>query len=156
MNLEGHFRTADPDNLVRLCERDPIEAVAALAEKLEPVVGAPSHWTDVLARVLSADSSITLLGWAESNGIRPDVVSQAFRRNFGVPPKLFRLESRTRKAWGEIVSTTRSLTSIAHTAGFSDLAHLSRSVRAFTGSSPSMWRREVSLEIRPNPVRRLG
>jgi AraC-like DNA-binding protein len=57
-----------------------------------------------------------------------------------IDPKGFRLESRTRLAWREIVRSTASLTDIALNLGFSDLPHLSRSIHVFTGRSPSGWR----------------
>jgi AraC-like DNA-binding protein len=140
VHKEGRFRSPDPDTLVRLCERDPTEAVTALAEGLQPVATQAARWTELLANALTADPSITMNSWATCNGIRPDVVSQAFRRDFGVSPKLFRLEVRTRQAWAKIVTSTRSLTDIAVDAGFSDLAHLSRSIHRFTGFAPSVWR----------------
>src|SRR3546814_16225821 len=44
-------RIADPDRLVRLCERDPVEAVAALLGELVP---APADEEDDLPDQLSA------------------------------------------------------------------------------------------------------
>lgn len=67
-------------------------------------------------------------------------MSRGFRRHFGTSPKLYRLEARSRRAWQKILRSAQTLTSIAHECGFADLAHLSRSVRALTGASPSTWR----------------
>jgi AraC-like DNA-binding protein len=141
--IEGVYGVPDADALVRLAERDPQLAAASLSEQLCPRVAPERDWVDDLAAALSAQSAFLLQDWAEGRGLRPDVLSRAFRREFGVSPKRFRLESRTRLAWREIVSSRRPLTEIAHQAYFSDLAHLSRSIRAFTGRSPGAWRAQT-------------
>lgn len=149
---EGHFRVPDPDVLVRIAEQDPLEAMRYLADNLEPPNGGCTHWTDQLAGALAEKSAIPLQEWAEHRGIRPDVVSHAFRRDFGVSPKLYRLESRARRAWRQIIRSSEALTRIALDAGFTDLAHMSNSVRAFTGLSPSRWRACVARPAANEPV----
>jgi AraC-like DNA-binding protein len=140
--LEGHFRVRDPDLLVRLSERDPAEATRELRRELEPVRTRQGlHWTDKLAADLSRDSSVALRIWAEREGIAPETLSRGFRCAFGVSPRRFRLEARARSAWVRLGRSDTSLTAIAHDLEFSDLAHMSRSVAAFTGLAPSVWRR---------------
>jgi AraC-like DNA-binding protein len=95
---------------------------------------------DELAVTLRNGSSLQLRSWAESRGLRPDTVSYVFQREFGVYPKRFRLECRTRLAWHELMRSTCTLTDVAFKVGFSDLAHLSRSIHTLTGYSPSDWR----------------
>jgi AraC-like DNA-binding protein len=142
--LEGHFRVRDPDLLVRLSERDPAEAARELRRELEPVRMRPSlHWTEQLAADLSRDSSLGLGVWAERQGIAPETLSRGFGRAFGVSPRRFRLEARARRAWVRLGGSSNSLTAIAHDLEFSDLAHMSRSVLAFTGLPPSVWRGEA-------------
>jgi len=138
--IEGHFYVTDPDALVRLAEIDPDRASAQLREDLRAVPPRDPYWVDELAGTLREGSSLQLQEWAESRGLRPDTVSYVFRREFGVCPKRFRLECRTRLAWREIMRSTCSLTDVAFKVGFSDLAHLSRSIHALTGRSPSDWR----------------
>lgn len=139
--LEGHFRVPDPDALARLAERDPRESMAALAENLQRVDScSQQHWTHALASALQHTPSLSLRGWAGERGMRPEALSRGFQREFGVSPKQFRLEARARRAWHEILVSPRSLTTLAHEFGFSDLAHFSRSVRALTGYPPSAWR----------------
>jgi AraC-like DNA-binding protein len=138
--MEGHFRILDPDFLVRTAERDPMDALRHLAINLQPSSRPVSHWTEDLAGTLAHNSAISLQEWAEHRGIRPDVVSHAFRRVFGVSPKCYRLEIRTRRAWFQVIHSHDSLTRIALNTGFSDLPHMSRSIRAFTGLSPNRWR----------------
>ena len=138
--VEGQFYVTDPDALVRLAEIDPDRASAQLHEDLRVVAPRDRYWVDELAGTLRDGSSLQLQVWAESRGLRPDTVSYVFEREFGVYPKRFRLECRTRLAWHEIMHSTSSLTDVAFKVGFSDLAHLSRSIHALTGRSPSDWR----------------
>jgi AraC-like DNA-binding protein len=137
---EGHFHVVDPDLLVRLAEQDPRESMNALAESVQPVCSASRHWTGQLASDLQTTVNISLRRWAGALGVRPEAISRGFYREFGVSPKQYRLESRTRSAWRELLLSPKTLTTIAHDSGFSDLAHLSRSVRSLTGYSPSVWR----------------
>jgi AraC-like DNA-binding protein len=138
--VEGHFRVTDPDLLARLAERDPRESVVALAENLQPVDSSSQHWTSRLATALRSTASLSLSRWAAELGMRPEALSRGFQREFGVSPKQFRLEARARRAWFEVLQSSRTLTTIAQEFGFSDQAHLSRSVRSLTGYPPSAWR----------------
>lgn len=138
--IEGHFHVADPDALVRLAEIDPERAAAQLREDLRVIAPRDRYWVDELAGTLRDGSSLQLQTWAETRKLRPDTVSYVFRREFGVYPKRFRLECRTRLAWLEIMRSTSTLTDVAFKVGFSDLAHLSRSIHVLTGRSPSGWR----------------
>jgi AraC-like DNA-binding protein len=127
--------------LVRVAERDPREAMNALAREIRAVKPQESHWTGVLAATLSGGSLLSLRQWAEERGLRPDELSRGFRSEFGVSPRRFRLEARSRRAWGRVVRSNCSLTRIAHDHDFSDLAHMSRSIHAFTGFPPRTWRK---------------
>ena len=149
--LEGHFRVRDPDALARLAESDPTAASLQLAAMLEPAPAAPAHWTESLAEHLSHDDGQSLGSWAEKSSLSPESLSRGFRRVFGVSPQLFRLQARTRRAWRAIVSCSASLTSIAHAHGFADLAHMSRSVTAFTSLSPMAWRSAAACSRRGAP-----
>jgi AraC-like DNA-binding protein len=138
--LEGQFQVRDADALARLSECDPELAAACLREQLHAGRAPERDWVDDLARALVGDGDFLLQDWAEQHGLRPHTVSRVFGHEFGVSPKRFRLESRTRLAWRAVVGSTRPLTEIAFRAGFSDLAHLSRSIRTFTGRAPQDWR----------------
>jgi AraC-like DNA-binding protein len=140
-DIEGRFRVRDPDEIVRVAERDPIEASEALRCHLEVAALPEPDWTERLARALASDTSLPLRTWARSAGLAPETVSRGFRQAFGVSPKLFRLELRARRAWSLVVRTHLELTVIAHELAFADLAHMSRSIATFTGRSPSVWRR---------------
>jgi AraC-like DNA-binding protein len=139
-DIEGHFRVADPDRFARTAERDPLAATAELRRALRPAPPGAVHWTQRLASDMTTDPSLCLTEWAEEKRLAPETLSRGFREVFGVSPKLFRLEVRTRRAWRVLTGSDRSLTAIAHDLGFADLAHMSRSVCEFTGFPPSLWR----------------
>jgi AraC-like DNA-binding protein len=131
----------DPDALAILAERDADEAMARLRNDLMRVSAADLHWTERLAEALHQDPVVRLEAWAESEDLAPETVSRGFHHAFGVAPRVFRLESRARRAWNSILLTSAPLTAIAFELGFSDLPHLTRSVAALTGAAPSYWRR---------------
>lgn len=76
-------RVRDPDLLVRLAERDPIEAAACLEEQLERLDPASEHWPDILARRLRSGWHGSLAEWADRVGCRPETVSRTFARVYG-------------------------------------------------------------------------
>jgi AraC-like DNA-binding protein len=149
--LEGHFRIRDPDALVRLAERDPAEAVRMLRREAQAVNAPPLDWTDELARELAGEPPVVLGEWAELRGWRPEALSRGFGRQFGVTPKAYRLELRTRRAWFEVMRCRASLTRIAADHGFADLPHMSRSIHALTGHWPSQWRQVAPVNGVPAP-----
>jgi AraC-like DNA-binding protein len=140
-DLEGHFRVDDPDHLARLAEHDPVEATSVLHRSLEAAKVPAFDWPERLARVLKDGPTPSLGAWARAEGLAPETVSRGFRKAFGVSPKSFRLEARSRRAWGLVMGSDLPLTTIAYELAFADLAHMSRSVSLLTGSSPSIWRR---------------
>jgi hypothetical protein len=66
-SVEGQFRVRDPDGLVRVAERDPREAMNALACEIRAVKPRESHWTGVLAVTLSGGSLLSLRQWKEAS-----------------------------------------------------------------------------------------
>jgi AraC-like DNA-binding protein len=143
---DGHFVTGDPDRLAQIAERDPYEAMRILAHELGAVGRREQHWTDALAVRLASPAKLSLRHWATDRGLRPEELSRGFRCTFGVSPKRFRLEVRARRAWGAVVTSYRALTDIAQDYEFADLAHMSRSIRALTGQSPTAWRNQRPAE----------
>jgi AraC-like DNA-binding protein len=138
--LEGRFHVRDPDALAMQAERDPIEAMGQLRTHLVQIGSRELHWTERLAHTLRVQTYTCLERWADSERLAPETVSRGFRRAFGVTPKVFRIESRARRAWNLLLHSSSPFTEIAHQSGFADLAHLSRTIRALTGAPPSYWR----------------
>jgi AraC-like DNA-binding protein len=140
-SLEGRFRIEDPDRLAILAERDPIDAMTQLQSDLIEFPVQELHWTERLAQALRVERVPRLDSWAESEHLAAETISRGFHRAFGVPPQVFRIESRARRAWNLLLRSSLPLTSIAHELGFADQAHLSRAIAALTGAPPTYWRR---------------
>jgi AraC-like DNA-binding protein len=134
-------RVGDPDAIVRVAERDPIDAGAQLRAQLREARAAPQDWPDVLATDLLRDPDCRLQVWARKHGLAAETISRGFGKVFEVTPASFRAEVRARSALALITGSDQSLACIAAATGFADQAHMSRATRALTGSSPSRWRR---------------
>lgn len=134
-------RVDDPDQLARLAERDPGEAVAALAESLAPVPPQPIDWPDRLAQALRRDPDLCISQWAAACGLHPGSVSRGFRQLYGLTPQAFRLVQRTHRAIEAILGSAAALSDVAQACGFADQAHMSRAVRRLADASPAALRR---------------
>ena len=146
--IEGRFRVADPDFLARLARKDAREASEYLVGAIDSVSTPHHDWIDILARELRQNLSLSLGDWAEEQGLRRETISRGFKSVFGVSPQRFALELRARQAWWKVYNSPQSLTEIAHEFGFADLPHLSRSIRALTGRTPTYWRsRRVGFDL---------
>lgn len=145
-SLEGRFRVPDPDKLVMLAEHNVFEAMAQLQNDLIRIPLQELHWTERLAQALRFEKVTRLESWADSEHLTPETISRGFHRAFGVTPKVFRIESRARRAWNQLLRSSSPLTAIAHELGFSDQAHLSRTISELTGASPTFWRRHGESE----------
>jgi AraC-like DNA-binding protein len=139
-------RVADPDTIARVAERDPIEAGIRLRAQVCESDAAPQDWPDVLAADLLRDPGCRLELWARHHGLAAETISRGFGRLFGVTPASFRVEARARRALALITGSDLPLACIAAAAGFADQAHMSRAMRALTGSPPSGWRRSNSFK----------
>jgi transcriptional regulator GlxA family with amidase domain len=67
--------------------------------------------------------------------------SRAFHHTAGEPPARYLRRCRVEQAQKMMLSTDRCLADIALDCGYTDQAHLTRTFRAFVGSSPARWRR---------------
>jgi AraC-like DNA-binding protein len=134
----GHVN--DPDRIMRVAERDPREARDLLLATVAPRVTGVKDWPDALAAGIRQEPNLSLTLWAAAHDLAPATVSRGFRRVFGIPPVAFRAQMRARHAWHAIQHTTKPLSAIAAENGFADQAHMTRSVAALTGATPSAWR----------------
>ena len=150
VELPPAARTADPDLLARLCERDPVEAAEALSSMLVDGPDAMDDWPDLLAADCLEGRPFQLSDWARRHGLAPATVSRGFARVYGVSPARYRAEARSRRAWREIMAGSDPLASIALAAGFADQAHMTRSVAGITGLPPARWRRQGQIRSRPD------
>jgi AraC-like DNA-binding protein len=142
----GLYRVEQVDALARAAEKDPRAAADLLREVLKkpqpPAPGRRNDWPDNLAAALAQGPSIRIGAWAAANGLTRETVSRGFGSAYGVTPKAFRAELRTRAAWVRITQGADCLSTIAAETGFADQAHMTRWILALTGTSPAVWRRE--------------
>ncbi len=140
----GLYRIDDIDTIARAAEKDVTVATLLLRDELRKkklvTPNRKNDWPDLLAANLRQNVCLELTAWAESHGLAPETVSRGFVQAYGVPPKVFRAELRTRNAWLRIRRTSEPLSAIAAETGFSDQSHMTRWIQSVTGTSPSRWR----------------
>jgi AraC-like DNA-binding protein len=140
----GLFQIDAVDAIARAAEKDVTLATLLLREELcKRRVITPNQsndWPDLLAAHLRQNPSLELTAWAASHGLAPETVSRGFAQAYGVAPKVFRAELRTRNAWLRITRTRDPLSAIAADTGFSDQSHMTHWIRGMTGAAPSHWR----------------
>ncbi len=136
----------DPDLLVRLAERDPLEAAAALMQGWQPGQNGLADVPDLLAQALSDPHAPGVQAWSGQYGVSRETAFRWFRSAYGVAPTRYRIEARARLAWRMIVDCVASLAEVAAAAGYADQAHMSRDVKAFTGRAPGAWRAQPALQ----------
>lgn len=127
---------ADADAVARLAERDAPAAGLLVRDQFRSGLATFADWPDLLAAAIRADPDLALARWARQTGLDPASVSRGFARAYGVSPKRFRLEVRTRRALTALGGWHGSLAQLAADLGFADQAHMARAVAAMTGSSP--------------------
>jgi AraC-like DNA-binding protein len=137
---QGVAKLADPDLIVTAAERSLLEATSLLLSNIEGAEPECSDWPDGLAAALMEDSSLVLSAWAEEQGLEPWMLSRGFQQVFGISAEAFRARTRARRAWKAILCTKTPLAEIAVDLGFSDQAHMTRSVKQLSGLVPGAWR----------------
>ena len=137
----------DVDEIARAAERDPIEAAALIAAGVRPGADRLTDWPDLLADAMRDDPSLSISEWADRMGLDPASVSRGFKRCCGVSPKRFRMEVKGRRALGTMLTTDEPLARVAADAYFTDQAHMTRAVRALTGSTPGIIRAKSIQDI---------
>lgn len=89
----------------------------------------------------NCSGNIRLHELAELVGLSQSYFSHAFKAATGVPPYQWHMKARLRKVQALLAERDLPLTHIASAAGFTDQAHLTRTFRRLTGSTPAAWRR---------------
>ena len=149
LRLPEVFTVRDPDTLIAaVLAREPDSGGLLHPDRIfEP---SRDDWPDELAARLRREA-VVLSDWARDFGLSSATVSCGFTSSFGVSPVRFRLEAQTRRALDDIAATAGPLSSLTFDHGFADQAHLSRSVQALTGMTPSQWRRSSSIQDASEP-----
>ena len=133
----------DPDRLIRLAARAPIDAAEALRAQMTPRTLSHADWPDMLADALLIDPNLQIATWARAVGLHPGSVSRGFSQQFGVTPASFRLSIRACRAARAILCTSTPLAQIALDCSFVDQSHMCNAVRDLTGVSPTGLRRNL-------------
>ncbi|GAA2887336.1 AraC family transcriptional regulator [Actinoplanes cyaneus] len=117
------------------------ELLTALAPLSPPP--RPAHRVvEGIRELLHTDPALDLAALAESAGWSPWHLSRAFHQVTGCTLSAYRRRLKVRAAIDELAGdTTPGLAAIATRTGFADQAHMTRAVRAETGSPPAALRR---------------
>ncbi|BCY06146.1 hypothetical protein L3i22_012340 [Actinoplanes sp. L3-i22] len=95
--------------------------------------------------LLHTDPALDLTALAESAGWSPWHLSRSFRQVTGSTLSAYRRRLRVRAAIDDLAADPAAgLATIAARAGFADQAHMTRAIRAETGSPPAALRRRLS------------
>jgi AraC-like DNA-binding protein len=146
---------ADPEAVLRRYADDASCIAEALRSGVASVAG-PDDLPDQLAAALELPGGPGIAEWGAAHGCSSRSVTRQFSAAFGVPPAHYRWRARTRGAWYALITTDQTLVQIAHDWGFSDQAHMTRSVRRLTGSPPSAWRRTSLVRLVQDAHNRLS
>jgi AraC-like DNA-binding protein len=136
----AHFGVANVDEIAAMAERDPAAAQRGLLDSLINLCAPAGDWPDLLAADLRLNAVASLELWSAHHGLTPHSLSRGFRHAFGVSPKRFGLECKAHAAMRHIRGGATPLSAIAADAGFSDQAHMTRTIAELTGHPPSCWR----------------
>jgi AraC-like DNA-binding protein len=112
---------------------------------LAPLPGL-ADWPDMLAADLRRNPGLCLGDWADAHGLRAETVSRGFSQAYGVSPKRFRLGLRISGAFRSLSSGDHALADVAYANGFADQPHMTRALKAATGSTPAQLRRVKSVQ----------
>jgi AraC family transcriptional regulator len=108
----------------------------------------PHGQTEWLAQVLDwmndeYHCALTLTQASERAGVHPVHIARSFRRKLGCTFREYLTLIRVRKAIDLLKRSRRGITEIALSCGFSDHAHLTRTLKRATGLTPSAYRTQT-------------
>ncbi|AFT68969.1 Transcriptional regulator, AraC family [Alloalcanivorax dieselolei B5] len=103
------------------------------------------HIAQKIKKELPLTSTVAELG--EEVGLSQDRLTHLFSESLGISIKSYLLWARMRRAV-ECIARGDTLISVAHDVGFSDSAHLARTLKAFFGLTPSFLARSMHLHMK--------
>ncbi|MFS2317027.1 helix-turn-helix domain-containing protein [Maricaulis sp. D1M11] len=110
--------------------------LVAMQTEARPASNTMPGWVRTVRDALDdTDEDRELDAIARSAGVHRVHVSREFSRYMGLPPSLYRLRRRVSRAIGALMSG-EAAAEAAFSAGFSDQAHMSRSIKQMTGFPP--------------------
>lgn len=106
----------------------------------------PPAWIELAEQYVRANfrESMRIADIARAAGVHPTYLARVFSRVHGI--SLATYVRRVRLEWvsDRLAQTDASISSIAHSAGFADQAHLTRAFKRYTGRTPAAYRRATS------------
>lgn len=93
---------------------------------------------------IDGENPSTLVELAQVTGVSAYRLSRSFRRVTGLTVTRYRSQLRTRQALARLSQGDRNLAGIAADVGFADQAHLTRTLRAYSGRTPGALRAVLS------------
>lgn len=124
---------------------DAVEDLLALARTPTRLPRSAPGWLKTVREALRDEARPpTVSEVARIAGVHRAHLTSLFTRHFGTPPSVYRRNVMAARAISRLIRTSDPATAIAHDAGFSDQAHMSRSLKALCGSGPAELRRWLS------------
>jgi len=114
-----------------------ILAAARNASAAGDLVDRPD-WISEAERLLVNADQTSIMDVARMAGVHRATLTVAFRREFGMSPRTYRLLHRLDSAAG-ILTRRASPSAAAAEAGFFDQAHMNKAWRRFLGGTPGAW-----------------
>src|SRR5262249_54399205 len=105
--------------------------------KLDPFVSA------AVARIEETQAAIRIEERAGRGGLTQSASERRFRRSVGTSPKQFASILRLKNAV-RLRAGGHDLTSIAHSAGYTDQSHFTKDFKRFTGLAPSLFYQQTT------------
>jgi AraC family transcriptional regulator len=115
------------------------DLLACIGAEPPPRRRPPAWLSRIREAALDPDFSITAA--AAQAGVHRVHLSRAFAACYGLPLGVYRQQMRIAAAVGATVRGDEPLAGVACSAGFADQSHMSRALRAATGTSPGRLRR---------------
>ncbi|UAW99053.1 helix-turn-helix transcriptional regulator [Halopseudomonas nanhaiensis] len=146
------LRSADADFVAMYQGRAEADQVLRAYQHVTGLLGPQCAEEDSLHRarelmqLIAENPGLSLEELAAAHRITYSWMSRLFSHSVGIPLRDYKNWLKRRKVW-ELLATDLSLTEIAHRAGFSDSAHLSRTYRRWFGMTPSESRRRKKVRF---------
>jgi AraC-like DNA-binding protein len=132
LNLVAEQLAAMPDNTQRLSFIQRLLLSRLHKESPDALLRA------AVEKINTAKGTLSMHGLSRQLYLSQDAFEKRFRQQVGITAKHFSSNLRLRNAI-DSYSPARTLTDLAHTAGFFDQAHFTKEFHGFTGQSPRQF-----------------
>ena len=127
--------------------REAIEEALVLVSNGSLPRRAAPRWLKRARDALIEQADLSVEEVARVVGVDRSYLTRVFQRCYGIPPSVFRRRILAARALAALARTDAPLARVAHEAGFSDHAHMTRTLRSDTGLNPRLLRSLLTHEI---------